>query len=550
MLAAGMANVLSETKKQQVLALGRLGWTLRQIEEATTVRRETASAYLKAAGIEVRPPRSRRLRAKPASGGEVSTDSDVDSNPASQMSTDSGQVAEIRPAATPGSVGPASPPPPVERTPPQASACEPYREVIEGALELRRDAAAIYRDLVDQFGFAAGYASVRRFVAKLRGTVPEARAVIVTAPGEEAQVDYGKGPMVRDPNTGKYRRTWLFVLTLGFSRKSVRLLSFQSSSEIWAKLHEQALRRLGGAPRTVVLDNLKEGVLRPDIYDPILNPLYRDVLAHYDIVALPCRVRDPDRKGKVEAGVKHGKRPLKGLRFESIEEAQRYLDHWENRWADTRIHGTTKRQVAAMFEEERPALQALPAEPFRYYRFGTRTVHPDGHVEVECAYYSVPPGRIGTDLLVQWDDLHVRILDPKTSTLLREHVRQRRGWHRTREEDRPKHRPATTEQILLRSHRAGDAIGKLCDTIYAREGETALRRIQGVLSLARRYGPALTEDAAKAALEIGAPSYQFLRRYLERHPAAQLRLRSLDPLIRDLTHYRDLITQLTKENEP
>lgn len=123
-----------------------------------------------------------------------------------------------------------------------------------------------------------------------RGTqTPEARAVIVTQPGEEAQVDYGTGPMLRDPNIGGYRRTRLFVLTLGYSRKCVRLLTFQSSARTWAELHEQAFRRLGGATKTVVLDNLREGVLKADIYDPALNPLYRDVLAHYGAVALPCR---------------------------------------------------------------------------------------------------------------------------------------------------------------------------------------------------------------------------------------------------------------------
>jgi transposase len=161
--------------------------------------------------------------------------------------------------------------------------------------------------------------------------------------------------MVRDPQIGRYRRTRLFVLTLGYSRKCVRILVFRSSTRIWAELHERAFRRLGGVTRVIVLDNLREGVLTPDIYDPTLNPLYRDVLQHYGAVALPCRARDPDRKGKVESGVGHAKKtPLKGLRFESLEEAQAHLDHWEDRWADTRIHGTTKRQVSAMFAEEKP----------------------------------------------------------------------------------------------------------------------------------------------------------------------------------------------------
>ena len=270
---------------------------------------------------------------------------------------------------------------------------------------------AIWQDLVDGHGFAGRYASVKRFVRKLCGSsAPEARVVIETAPGEEAQVDYGTGPMVRDPQSGKYRRTRLFVLTLGHSRKSVRLLVFRSSSRVWAELHEKAFRRLGGVTRVVVLDNLREGVITPDIYDATLNPLYRDVLKHYGAVALPCRVRDPDRKGKVESGVGHAqKTPLKGQRFESLEEAQAYLDHWEERWADTRIHGTTKRQVAAMFAEEKPALLPLPVEPFRYYLYGERTVHLDGCVEVEAAYYGAPPGWIGRRVHVQWNDAHVRL---------------------------------------------------------------------------------------------------------------------------------------------
>src|SRR5581483_10097439 len=146
---------------------------------------------------------------------------------------------------------------------------------------------------------------------------------------------------------------------------------FRSSTRTCAELHEMAFRRLGGCTRPVVLDNLREGVLTPDIYDPTLNPLFKDVLTHYGVTALPCRVGDPDRKGKVESGVGHAQKTrLKGLRFESIEEAQRYLDRWEERWADTRIHGTTKRQVAVMFAEEKPFLSDLPLDPFRYYQYG------------------------------------------------------------------------------------------------------------------------------------------------------------------------------------
>jgi transposase len=539
-----MSNVLSEEKKQQIIALGRLGWTLRHIQRLTGVRRETAAAYLRAAGIEPRSPGrwGRQPPAKPAN--EVTPDPGSVSKPANEVTPDSGAPA------APDSV-PESEPAPGRS--PTASACEPYREAIEIWLGQGRNAKAIWQDLVDDHGFRGAYQSVKRFVGKLRGSrPPEARVVIETPPGEEAQVDYGTGPMVRDPSHGRYRRVRMFVLTLGCSRKSVRLLTFHSSTRIWVELHERAFRRLGGLARVVVLDNLGEGVLTPDIYDPTLNPLYRDMLVHYGVVALPCRVGDADRKGKVEAGVGHAKRtPLKGLRFESLEEAQAYLDRWEERWADTRIHGTTKRQVAAMFAEEKPALLPLPLEPFRYYQFGERTVHLDGCVEIEAAYYGAPPGWIGRRIQVQWDERHVRLLDPKTGQLLREHLRQQRGGHRIKDEDRPNKTPLGTEQLLHRAARAGRHIGVLCQGMHRHQGEPAVRRILGVLSLAKKYGAASVDDACAAALEVEVFEYRFVRRYLERRPHNPLSLRQVDPLIRQLTLYRDFIADKTnEENQP
>jgi len=280
-----VSNVLNEEKKKQVIALGQLGWALRRIEEATGVRRETAAGYLKAAGIPVRKPAAASRPAK-----EVTTDPAA-AKPAngSEVTTDSGGQKP-----SPGLTG---------------STGEPYRELIEAGLAQGRNAMSIWQELVDRHGFNGSYESVKRYARKLRGTQsPEACGIIETAPGEESQVDYGTGPMVRDPQTGKYRRTRLFVLTLGFSRKCVRLFCFHSSARIWAELHERAFRRLGGATRVVISDNLKDGVFKPDIYGPGLNPLYRDVLAHYGAVAMPCRIRDPDRKGKVESGVGHAQK--------------------------------------------------------------------------------------------------------------------------------------------------------------------------------------------------------------------------------------------------
>ncbi len=540
-----MANVLSDEKRQQVEALGRLGWTLRRIQRETGVRRETASEYLRAAGIAVRgrggsapkPTATTTEASNPATSPEAITDP-ATPNPATspEAITD---PATSNPATSSEVITDSSPRP--------VSSCEPYRALIERWLAQGRHGMSIWQELVDAHGFTARYAAVQRFVRKLRDSAPsEAHVVIATRPSEEAQVDYGDGPMVRYQVTGKYRRTRLFVMTLAHSRKAVRLLTWQSSTKIWAQLHEQAFRRLGGATSVVVLDNLREGVITPDVYDPLLNPLYRDVLAHYGVVALPCRVRDPDRKGKVESAIGHTQSALRGQRFESLEDAQKWLDHWDARWADTRIHGTTKRQVAAMFADERPLLKALPIEPFRYYSFGKRVVHLDGFVEVIGAYYAPPPGWLGRRVNVQWDEQRVRLLDPATGELLREHLVADRGRHRIRPEDQPSRTPPEVARLLSRAHGIGPSAGAIADALYAENRVLGIRRVLGLCALAKKHGPATVERAAKVALEAGARTYRAVKAYLDHHQAQPLALRQVDPLIRELTEYRDLVCRMTQ----
>ena len=152
-----MSNVLSEEKKQQVIALGRLGWTLRRIEHATGVRRETAGAYLKATGIAVRPPGRWGRRGPATPANETTTDSS-EAKPANEVTTDPGkQTPQQQGLQPPG-------------TPSSASACEPYRETIELGVSRGRNAMAIWQDMVCQYGFSSGYQTVKRFVRKLRGS--------------------------------------------------------------------------------------------------------------------------------------------------------------------------------------------------------------------------------------------------------------------------------------------------------------------------------------------------------------------------------------------
>jgi len=211
---------------------------LRRIQQATGIRRETAGAYLKAAGIPVRRPSGWGRRA-PKPANEVITDSgtakpaipvipdclnpNLNPNPNPENLSNKGRSRTTAKPANENAVITDS------AVVTGSSACELYREAIDLGLSRGRNARAIWQDLVCEYGFASSYQSVQRFVRKRRGTqTPEARVVIVIAAGQEAQVDYGTGPMVRDPESRKYRRTRLFVLTLGCSRKSVRLLTRRS----------------------------------------------------------------------------------------------------------------------------------------------------------------------------------------------------------------------------------------------------------------------------------------------------------------------------------
>jgi hypothetical protein len=248
-----MGNVLSEEKRQQVIALGRLGWSLRGIEKATVVRRETASGYLKAAGIAIRAPGSWGPETK---ANEVITDSDA-AKPTNGVTTDPAADPDSKPAIEVTADFRITAASAFEEKQHSSSVCEPYRETIARELARGRNAMGVLQDLVDGYGFAGGYQSVKQFVRKLRGVrSPEARAIIETLPGEEAQVDYGSGPMVRDPQNGKCRRTRLFVMTLGYSRKSVRLLVFRSSAPAWSFLsplpfadHASSHVQMGGEDR-------------------------------------------------------------------------------------------------------------------------------------------------------------------------------------------------------------------------------------------------------------------------------------------------------------
>ena len=429
--------------------------------------------------------------------------------------------------------------------------CEPYRGFIEAEVAKGRNAVAIYQDLVEHHGYDRAYNAVKRFVGKLRAAESKVSCRFETEPAQEAQVDYGEGARTRDPRTGKYRRPRLFVMTLSNSRHAFRKAVWESSAETWCKLHEEAFTYFGGTTRTIRLDNLKEGVLKPDIYDPQLNALYAKMLEHYGIVALPCRPYAPDLKGKVESAVGYTQETgLQGKRFESIDEQNVHLAHWNERWAATRIHGTMKRQVRAMFEEERPFLQPLPPTRFEYYRICERTVHLDGHIEVDSAYYSAPPRYVGGKVIVHVGRLWLRILDPRTHECIREFpIALHKGQRRTNEADRPKQTPPKVEKLAARIAGAGPGCAAFARRLVDERGAIALRALFGMLDLLKRYEAADVERACSFAADSGISSLRFVHGYLARH-ATPLKLKTEHRIIPEIETYTTHFTTLTQGVTP
>lgn len=397
------------------------------------------------------------------------------------------------------------------------SACEPYREWIEKQVELGRNATAIYQDLVEQFAYMNKYNSVKRFVRRLKQKSQKRYDRLEFLPGEEAQVDYGQGALTRHPISSKYRRPRLFVMTLKYSRKSFRKVVWKSSKEVWSRLHEEAFRRFGGCPQYVVLDNLKEGVIKPDIYEPELNPVYSSLLSHYGVVADPARVGDPDRKGTVESAIQHTQdTALKGRRFESVDEQNKWLMHWEERWAATRIHGRAKRQVKEMFEEERPTLKPLPQFSFQFFKQETRTVWDDGCIQVGQSYYSALPAALYSEVIVRIYDQGLELIDPKTLKVFRRHKKATRpGAVLMPEEDRIYNPSRQTQSILKEAKQIGPCVHRLCELMFKEQGRVGQRRMRGIVALARKHKAELIDEACSIALYRDIRSSKSVKKIIE-----------------------------------
>ena len=489
-----MGNYLKMIDVQRIKALLDLGWSYRRIQKETGVRRETIARY----------------------------DSRRDPNAATVPAGNSSKPAKV----------------------PTGSLVEPYRKEIEAAMAKGLTAQRIWQDLREDYGTGFSYYSVKRLVHELKKRRPEVADVMEHPPGKEAQVDFFEGPPTLDPSTGKWRRPWIFRMTLSCSRHGYEEAIWTQDRHHFIRAHEHAFEEFSGVPEVVRHDNLKAAVVKACLYDPDISELYAAFARHYGFVPLPCRPRHPQEDGIAERSGGYVKsNALKGKRFNSLDELNDYLARWNRTIARLRIHGTTRKQVYTHFlEVEKPQLKPLPPERFALFEIGTRTVHPDGHIQVEDAFYSVPYMLVGEEVKVQWDEHLVRVYARGRSVAV--HSRRPAGAFATRQEHRPAHKPAREEAyvagLLSKAELIGPNALQWAKTACDARGVRAYRLIQGMLSLARTFPRERIEWACRLTLEKQIFRYKILRRLLEREKAGMISpLIQSHEIIRELWEYAE-----------
>ena len=521
-----MANHLKMAQVQAIQALRARGWSFRRIGRELGVHRETVARHVRLAEAESRQPHpsaeaSGQNRPNPPTGSE-------DQN---RPNPPTGSALDVQCQGYSGPV----------------SLCEPFREVIIESLGRGLSCQRIWQDLRTGHGFEGGYDSVKRFARRLNGTIPLPFRRMECRPGEEAQVDFGTGASVVKPD-GKRKRTHVFRIVLSHSRKAYSEAVYRQTTDDFIRCIENAFHHFGGIPKTLVIDNLKAAVIKADWFDPELNPKILAFCEHYSTVILPTKPYTPRHKGKVERGVAYVQdNALKGRTFNSLQEQNAYLLEWETSVADTRIHGTTRKQVKKTFEQiERVALMPVPVERFPFFVESRRKVNRDGHVEVDKAYYSVPPEYLGRRVWVRWDSRVVRVFDQRMKQIAF-HVKREPGRFSTQSRHIPRQKRSGIERgatyLLDQASLIGPQTGRWAEQMVRQRGIQGVRVLMGLLGLANRHPSDAIEQACEIASTHGAYRLRTIRELIKRQGPRQEQFEFLQehPIIRSMADYGDLV---------
>ena len=415
------------------------------------------------------------------------------------------------------------------------SCVEPYRDLVTGWAQQGIQSKTIYQALKRLHRFRGSYDSVNRFVRSLELKAPKATMPLDFTVGEAAQIDFGSGPELVDPETGEIVKTWFFLMTLCWSRHQYAEIVLDQKVPTWLECHRHAFEWLGGVPQKLIIDNAKCAITRACARDPVVQRAYAECAEGYGfkIDALPPR--QPQMKGRVvESGIKYLKTSFLPLReFRSLADANRQLQAWILEAAGNRVHGSTHEKPLVRFAIEQPLLRPLPAVPPELAEWAKVKVHRDTHVQFEKCLYSVPFKLIGQPLWLKATPVTVRIY--RDHELVAVHPRLHRpGLHRpgarsTQDDHLPPEAIAwkmrDPQWCLSQAEQIGASCYQLIRTLFADRVLDNLRAAQGVIRLRDKYGSARLEAACQRALSYNNPRYgtvkTILAKGLEQHPSAE-----------------------------
>lgn len=339
--------------------------------------------------------------------------------------------------------------------------------------------------------------------------------------GDKCFVDYaGQTAEVIDRTSGEIRQAQIFVAVLGCSNYTYVEASWTQALADWLGAHVRALAFFGGVPAAFVPDNLKSGVDRAHRYDPGINRAYAEFAEHYGLAILPARVRKPRDKSKVETAVQIVERwilaRLRDRQFFSLVELNAAIDELLNELNHRPFQKLDGSRRSRFIELDRPALKALPSRAYEYAQWKLAKVHPDYHVEVDRAYYSVPYQLIGERVEVRLSARMIEIFAKRQ--LAASHVRlYKHGARATLDAHRPANHRAivdtTIERLMQRAEAIAPSVAQVLREQFNRKRhpEEALRVAQGILRLAQDFSPARLAAACDRALLLKACNYRSVR---------------------------------------
>jgi transposase len=363
--------------------------------------------------------------------------------------------------------------------------------------------------LLRREGVTVPYSSLHRFVVTQLGFQDRRRRTVrvaEVAPGELAEVDFGRLGLVPDPVTGKRRVVHALLITLVYSRHQyVYTTTSQQIPDLVAGL-EDAWEYFGGVPARVVLDNLRAAIAKADRYDPIFARTFDEYARHRGFVIDAAVVRHATGKPHVERNVQYVRENFfRGETWLDAAHVHREAIRWCTETAGTRIHGTTRERPLVRFDTERAALQPLDRPRFDPPPWVQCKVHPDHHIQVDKAIYSIPTAYLHKSVWVRVDRKLVRAYFD--GALIKTHARQHPGGRATDYDDYPEELAAYAmrdpDRMIREGRRLGPHVGRFLERLLVAPFPWAyLRQAQKLLRLGNKYGRTRLDGACQRALHF------------------------------------------------